>query len=89
MNLGSKDSAKWSCCRFGGFIPGVITDTITVPLKFGSPRDNTLSDLKVLLPVSLLIMEARISEKPITQVISMKAKGVRWRTMQVREHVAA
>ena len=35
-----------------------------VPLKFGSPRDKTRSDLSVLLPVSLLIMEERIAENP-------------------------
>ena len=38
-----------------------------VPLKFGSPRDNTRSDLNVLLPVSLLIMEERIAENPGNQ----------------------
>ena len=36
----------------------------TLPLKFGSPRDNTLSDLRVLLPVSLFIMDESTSEKP-------------------------
>ena len=40
------------------------TCSVALPLKFGSPRDNTLSDLRVLLPVSLFIMDERTSEKP-------------------------
>ena len=40
------------------------TCSLALPLKFGSPRDNTLSDLRVLLPVSLFIMDERTSEKP-------------------------